>query len=175
MPKGLYRGQGYINNGKGFYRGVGIMGVWVPPPSAVTGGSITPVSTETDIVNGGKVLTLTLFDATWVAAGAAFDAQRQAILDGITADTTSTNGWNNEVRDKESVTAVVRTSDTIVTITFSAAASYSIDTTETITATIPASAIVEAQEVVATPTFWVLADAPGPIRLMMNSYRRRRT
>lgn len=117
-------------------------------------------STETQIRDGGRTIIITLTDDTWVAAGATFDAQRQAIIDGITSAESETNGWNNQVRDNEVVGAVVRTSDAVVTITLSAAASYQITATENITVTVPASALVtRATALVATPAVQVQPNA----------------
>ena len=121
--------------------------------TAALSGTITTAD-EADIVAGGKTIILTLTGDAWVAAGATFDAQRQPILDGLTSAQTETTGWNNEVRDKEVVTAVARTSDAVVTITLSAQAGHDITADETITDTIPAAALVtSASAVVATPTF----------------------
>ena len=129
--------------------------------TATLTGTITTAD-EADIVAGGKTIILTLTGDTWVAAGATFDAQRQPILDGLTSAQTETTGWNNEVRDNEVVGAVVRTSDTVVTITWTAAASYDITANETIEVTIPAAALVtSASAVVATPTFTVSFVASG--------------
>ena len=90
----------------------------------------------------------------------AFADERQAIIDGLDAATSPANGWNDEVRDKEVVGAVVRTSNTVVTITLTAAAAYAIASDETITVTIPASALVTSgSPVVATPTFTVTNEA----------------
>jgi len=69
--------------------------------------------------------------------------------------------WDREVRDREVVTAVVRTSPTVVTITFTAAAGYDIAAQETVTATIPAAALTGATELVATPTFTIDTAASG--------------
>jgi len=99
-------------------------------------------STEAQMVTGGRTTILTLTNDTWVASGATFNAIRQAIINEQTASATPTNGFNNEVRDNEVVGSVARTSDTVVTITWSAAASYSIATPETITSSAPASALV---------------------------------
>ena len=46
-------------------------------------GTVTASITEADIVAGGNTIILTLTDDTWVSAGATFDAQRQAIIDGL--------------------------------------------------------------------------------------------
>jgi len=119
-------------------------------------GTLVPTSTEAQIVSGGRTLILTLTDDTWVAAGATFNAQRQNIIDGLDSAQSETFGWNNEVRDNEVVTAVVRTSSTVVTITLTASASYDITATETITATIPNTALVTGtSDIIATPTFTV--------------------
>lgn len=121
--------------------------------NAVLTGTIT-TATETDIVNGGETIVLTLTGDTWVAAGVTFNAVRQAIIDGLDASATPATGWNNEVRDKELVTAVIRTSATVVTITLTASALYNISVDETITATIPASSLVTSVSgVIASPTF----------------------
>lgn len=116
-------------------------------------------STEKDVVSGGKTIIITLTNDTWVAAGATFNAQRQNIIDGLDSAQSETLGWNNEVRDKEVVTAVVRTSDTVVTITLSAASAYNPGADETITVTVPATALTGATELTGTPTISVSAVA----------------
>lgn len=141
--------------------------------TAALTGTAVPTITETDVVTGGKTIIITLTGDTWVAAGATFDAQRQNIIDGLDAASSPTNGWNNEVRDKEVVTAVVRTSNTVVTITLSAAGAYDISSTETITCTVPATALVTSTSaVIATPTFTVTAVGVGiSIPVVMNHLR----
>jgi hypothetical protein len=127
--------------------------------SAVLTGTAVPMITETDVVAGGETIIITLTGDTWVAAGATFDAIRQDIIDGIVAATSPANGWNDVVVAGQGVGGVVRTSDTVVTITLDAFASYDIASTETITCTIPASALTLASPVVASPTFTVTAVA----------------
>ena len=136
-------------------------GYYIP---VVAGGGITvtgtaiPTQTEADIVSGGKTIILTLNGDAFVASGATFDAERQGIIDGLNSAQTETTGWNNEVRDLEVVSSVVRDSDTQVTITLTASAAYDITAAETITATIPASALVTGTSpIIATPTFEVTA------------------
>jgi hypothetical protein len=130
-----------------------------------------------DIVAGGRTLVLTLANTTWVAAGATFEAQRQNVIDGLVADISPANGWNAEVSNL-AVTDVVRTSDTVVTITLPALASYAlVATAEVITATVPATAVASGQAIVVTPTFavhptiattrrgtggWGIASVPNP-------------
>lgn len=127
---------------------------------AVTG-TITATVDEADIRTGGKTLILTVTNDDWVADGATFNAIRDDILAGLTAASSPLHGWNNEVRDVEVVTAVVRTSDKIVTITFTAAPAYDVSQTETITVTVPAVALVGNGQVVATPAYTIDATDPA--------------
>lgn len=128
-----------------------------PVKSAALTGTALAGATEQQIVDGGLTIIITLTNDTWVAAGTTFDAQRQNIIDGLTSAQSEATGWNAEVRDNLAVTTVVRTSATVVTITLSASASYDITTNETITATIPATALVGAEAIVATPVIGVSA------------------
>ena len=127
--------------------------------SAAVTGTIGDGASELEVRDGGGTIILTLTDATWVAAGGTFDAQRQNIIDGLDSAQSETYGWNAEVRDKMSVGSVIRTSDTVVTITVDAAdvADYRITSGETITATVPSSAISGSSPITATPTFAISA------------------
>lgn len=130
-------------------------------PTCTLSGTVTASIVETDITAGGKTIILTMAGGdTWVAAGATFDAQRQNIINGLTAASSPANGWNNEVKAKIPVTDVVRTNNTVVTITLSAEAGYNISAQETITATIPATALTIGTSVVASPTFTIDPLAP---------------
>jgi hypothetical protein len=127
--------------------------------SVAVSGTVTDDS-ETNIRVGGSTIILTLTDDSWLAAGAAFDAERQNIIDGLTSAGAEANGWNNVVQAGLNVTDVVRTSNTVVTITLPAFAGYDITATETITATVPASALVQSgAPLVAAPTFDVTVVA----------------
>ena len=144
---------------------------WQPPlpasaqiqaKSAAVTGTITASVTEADIVTGGKTIIITLTGDTWIAAGAAsFDLQRLNILQGLDSAQSEALGWNLQVRDTEVATAVVRTSDTVVTVTLSAQALYNITAQETITVTVPATAVTGAQAIIASPTFTVDLVASG--------------
>lgn len=115
---------------------------------------------EADIIAGGQTLIATLTGDTWVAAGAAFEAQRQNLIDGLVSAQGEAAGFNAEVVPNIDVTDVVRTSDTVVTITLPAIPGYEITATETITWTIPSSAtLLNAGAIVASPTF-VVSAAP---------------
>lgn len=138
--------------------------------SAALTGTASGSITETHIRTGGKTIILTLTGDTYVAAGGTFDAQRQAIINGLDSAQSETNGWDAEVKAKIAVTDVVRTSSTVCTITLDAEAGYNVSATETITATIPGSALTGAVPIVATPTFTVslgseLAMASGSLAI----------
>jgi hypothetical protein len=111
----------------------------VPASCAVTG--TADGAADTDIIAGGKTILLTISDDEWVAAGTTFDNQRQNIIDGLDAASSPAGGWNTQVRDVMGVSTVVRTSDTLVTITLPATAAYDINAAEVITVTVPASAL----------------------------------
>ena len=137
-----------------------VTGAWSSVATAAVTGTASSGLTEAQVVAGGETIIVTLIGDTWVAAGATFNAQRQAIIDGLDSAAAEAAGWNAEVRDKEVVGAVVRTSDTVVTITLTAAAAYDVTADETITVTVPASALVTSvADVTAAPTFDVTAAA----------------
>lgn len=92
---------------------------------------------------------------------ATFAQVRQDIINGLDSAQSEASGWNAAVRDAMAVGAVVRTSDTVVTITVSAFTNYDITAQETITVTIPASAVMEASAITATPTFTIATVAAG--------------
>lgn len=129
---------------------------------------------EWDVVSGARTIVVTLIGDwgrsgwgegpwsqsgdTWVAAGATFEAQRQAIINGLDSAGSDVNGWNAEVRDKILVASVVRTSSTVVTIILPVIPHYDITSDETITVTIPGAALTGGSGAAATPTFSITAD-----------------
>jgi hypothetical protein len=136
---------------------------YIAPATAALTGTATPTITEADVVAGGKTIIITLTGDTWVADGATFNAQRQNIINGIDSAQSEAHGWDVEVKGKEVVGAVARTSDTVVTITLTAEAAYNMTATETITVTVPATAVTLAAQIVATPTFTVTSVFAGDI------------
>jgi hypothetical protein len=94
--------------------------------------------------------------------GTFFDDVRADIIAGLDSAQAEGTGWNAEVRDKEVVASVVRTSDTVVTVTLSAQAAYDITAQETITVTVPAVAVLAGNAIVATPTFTVDTAGGAP-------------
>jgi hypothetical protein len=109
--------------------------------NVVISGTILPSVQAKDIQDGGKTIIITLENDTWLAGGVLFDAVRQDILDGITTDA-SHGRWLQYGIGAQPVSAVVRTSDTVVTITLVAAPDYEIRGTETITVKVPNAALV---------------------------------
>ncbi len=128
----------------------------VPPPrAAFAEGSLGNGATDIGVRQGGLVLDLRLQSESWVAP-ASFDAQRQNIIDGIDSNTSIINGWDAVVKTSIDVADIVRISAQIVRIgPLAAFPSYSIPTFETITATIPDSALVGSGALVATPSFLI--------------------
>eukprot|EP00163_Fabomonas_tropica_P015400 TRINITY_DN281_c0_g1_i10.p1 TRINITY_DN281_c0_g1~~TRINITY_DN281_c0_g1_i10.p1 ORF type:complete len:3420 (-),score=518.30 TRINITY_DN281_c0_g1_i10:122-10381(-) len=107
-------------------------------PIATVSGSATANITESDIVTGGKAIVVTVENDMWLAAGAAFDSSRQAILDGISGDSTSSQGWDAQ---SPAVTSVARTSDRIITITLPPFDNYTVVGDEYLHLTVPVSAL----------------------------------
>ena len=151
--------RGFIGVGLGIGVSIGGGGggaVVIGPPVAVTGTILT--ATESQIVAGGLTIILTVTGDTWVTAGALFNAQRQAIINGLTSSSSQTNGWNAQVKANLAVTDVVRTSNTVVTITLDAEPGYAVTANETVTVTVPGSALAGAVGSIATPTFTVTSQ-----------------
>ena len=85
-----------------------------------------------------------------------FADARAAIRNGLDSAQAEAAGWDAKVKPNIPVASVVRTSDTVCTITLQAQSDYDITATETITATIPAAAVQGAGAITATPTFTVV-------------------
>jgi hypothetical protein len=128
-------------------------GGWQPPGWQPGGGGESPALNATITLStaltveriqaGNEQIIVTLLADTWGAEGATFDAQRQFLIDMLLSQQSETTGWNAEVRAKEVVGAVVRTTDVVVTITLTAAPAYDVEFAETIgPVLIPATAVV---------------------------------
>ena len=134
----------------------------IPEASAAITGTITASVNETDIVTGGKTSIITLTNDTWIAAGAAsFDLQRDEIIAGHDSAQSETLGWDLVPKALQTLGPVVRTSDTVVTITWDAFATYNITAQETITVTVPSTATVSGNSYVASPTFNISTEGGG--------------
>ncbi len=144
--------------GKNRFAAVGIE-PYVKPTAAMTGTAITGGVTEAEIVTGGETIILTLSNGQWERNTTAFDAARQAMIDGMDSAQAEAAGWDAEVKANEVVGAVVRTSDSVVTITLTAAGSYAVTADETITVTIPAALMEGQLESLSAGTFVVSEGA----------------
>jgi len=88
-----------------------------------------------------------------------YEDARQAAIDGIVSAQSEANGWNAE-RSNIPVTALVRTSDTVITLTIPSLPNYDITAQEVLTWTIPASILTGGIAIVATPT-WTIDPTEG--------------
>ncbi len=123
-----------------------------------TGTAFDAIS-DTDIVSGGKTIILTLTGTEWVAAGALFNAQRQAIINKLDSDASEINGWDAEL-DNIAVTDVVRTSSTVATITLPALGDYAITAPENVTCGAPSAALTTAGGDLTAPETFSIASEP---------------
>ncbi|KKK49868.1 hypothetical protein LCGC14_3130720 [marine sediment metagenome] len=135
-------------HGKNRFAATGIF-PYTKPSVAMTGTAIAGGVLEAEIVSGGETIILTLTQGVWNKNTAAFNAARQAMINGMDSAQAEAAGWDAVVKAEEAVSAVVRTSDTVVTITLSdfdgaPNSAYVITADETITVTIPA-ALMEGQ------------------------------
>lgn len=128
------------------------------PTVAITGTIVAGGALESEIVTGGQTAILTVTGAQIASSGAVFNALRQGIINGFTGNHAETHSWNADIKGTAAVTAVVRTSSTIVTYTTPATATYSITTTnEVVTVVIPNGVIVNTQSGEAYPGTFVTA------------------
>jgi len=108
---------------------------------AVTGTAIAGGVAEAAIVNGGETLIFTLTNGTW-AATADFNALRASLLAILRAAESEAHGFNVDVVAAMAVTDVVRTSDTVATVTLPAAAAYAISADENVALGVPAGMVI---------------------------------
>lgn len=130
------------------------------PPSAALSGTALASMTEVEVVTGGETIIITLTGETWVATVGEDNAITTALIAGIDSAQSEAAGWDAVVKANMVYTDVVRTSNTVVTITLAAEATYAITANETITVTIPATALTGNALIVATPTLSVIATVP---------------
>ena len=125
----------------------------VLPPTAALSGSLVPSVGKADIVAGGQTLIISLNGDTWDPTVGADNAITTALINGIDSAQAEATGWDAVVKAGLTFNNVVRTSDTVVTITLPVFATYDVIADETITVTVPATAVATGQAIVATPTF----------------------
>lgn len=107
---------------------------------------------------------------TWTTP--TFNDWRQDVINGLNSAQSEQYGWQNEVRAKIPVTDVVRSNNTVATITLSAEAAYDITAQEVITAILPGGIVTSGNNINVTPTFTISAGgnapaAPTPLRMMV--------
>ncbi len=130
--------------------------------SAAETGTLASGTIEQDVRTGGRSLITTLTDETWAAAGSAFDDSRAAQVAGLDSEQAEVAGWDAVVKAylAAHLELVVRTSATVRTIgPLPAFPTFQITATETITDTIPATALVGAVAIGGAPTFTVTRGA----------------
>lgn len=84
------------------------------------------------------------------------------LINGINSAQSEINGWDAVVKANLNFNDVTRTSNTVVTVTLGAEPTYNITADETITVTVPATAVTGGGVIVATPTFDIVADLGCP-------------
>ena len=90
-----------------------------------------------------------------------FADARAAMRDGGDSAQSEAGGWDAKVKPNIPLANIVRTSDTVCTITLQAQADYDITAQETITWTIPGSILTGGSPIVAAPTFTIDPVAAG--------------
>ena len=119
-------------------------------------GTLSDGAVDALIVAGGETLIITLTNDTWDATIGADNAKTDALIAGIDSAQAEGTGWDAVVKANLDFNDVTRTSATVVTITLGAEASYAITANETITVTVPATALAGTNALVATPTFVIV-------------------
>ena len=128
-------------------------------PSAALTGTLSDGATEPQIVAGAETLVVTLTGDTWDATIGANNSKTTDLINGIDSGGSEGTGWDAVVKANLDYNDVARTSDTVVTITLGAEATYDIAANETITVTVPATAVAGTDAIVATPTFDIVASS----------------
>lgn len=126
---------------------------------ALTGTAIAGGVLESEIVAGGETLIITVTGDQWVPSAGDNNAITTAIIAGVTGSVSGGTGFTAQVGGAMAHGDVVRTSDTVLTITLPAAASYAITGNETVTVAIPASALKKGMTPTSSPTFVITNEA----------------
>ena len=110
-------------------------------PAAALTGTLSDNATEAEIVSGGQTLIITLTNDTWDATIGDNNSKTTDLINGIDSAGAEGTGWDAVVKANMDFNDVTRTSDTVVTITLGVEATYNISADETITVTVPATAV----------------------------------
>ena len=112
-------------------------------------------SSEADIVSGGAEIVITLKDDTWVTSVGVDNLRTQELIDGLNSTQAEDTGWNQIVKEGLNFNNVLRVSVSKVIINLPAFGSYNISAQETITLTIPSSAVKSKSEITAKTDFTI--------------------
>jgi len=110
-------------------------------------GTITSSATAADVRKGGKTIVVTLVNlpgtATWHSNIALDTTKRQLLFSALSASGTEAAKWNTDVINALNASAtIVRTSDSVVTITLPPVPTYSVTTAQTVQlSSIPAACL----------------------------------
>lgn len=113
----------------------------VSPTIALTGTAIAGGVLEAQIVSGSQTVIITLTSDTWRADLGGNNALTTAFLAAITGDDAGSNGFDAEVSLVHG--NLVRTSNTVMTLTLPAGSSYNVAAVETITVAPPSSSVTK--------------------------------
>jgi hypothetical protein len=158
--------------GYNFTSTASIQAFYFPEPYVIPAGSAVAVKVTDSIAAA-----LTYNGVKLIYAKPAFDDVRSAIRAGLDSAQSEGSGWDAKVKPNIPLANIVRTSDTVVTITLQAQGDYDITAQETVTATIPASALESASAIGATPTFTIDTSGGGGgsvVPVLLYQYRQRR-
>lgn len=122
----------------------------------LTGTAVEGGVTPEEIAAGGQTTILTISGDTWISSG--FDDVRQDFIDCLVGASAHPQAWNVQISSALSVGDVVRTSDTVVTITLPAAAFYNQE--DTVTVCVPEDATTSGLEPSVTPETFDILFAP---------------
>jgi hypothetical protein len=127
--------------------------------SAEISGTATNVN-WTVIRDTGGTIVVTLLGDTYIAAGTGpigTTAQSDTFVQSFVAATSPTNGWNNIISLNN--TNLVRTSNTVATITVPATGTYDPQVNEIIDGTVQAAILTSSTEDVSTSQFSITVSA----------------
>jgi len=114
-------------------------------PSFITAaltGTLADGCNESDIVNGGETIIITLTGGVWGATVGDDNALTTALIAGIDGGRAEATSWDTLIKESAlNYTHITRDSDTQITITLPAVPAYSISGNESVVAHIPASCI----------------------------------
>jgi hypothetical protein len=131
--------------------------------SAKLSGTAVSSATEAAIAAGGKTIVITLSNDIWAPDIATNSTKRNNLLGGLIATGADSDNWNNTTNGfihtlESDPTVVVRTSDTVVTITLPAASGFAISGNITVNLNIQTSILTTASgSITASPAFTISA------------------